>query len=374
MIQISPTAISIPLSEEQIIDTNVFEIESDKKNKIEIKVLKSNINIILEGKQKNSLESTFYCSKQSINEIKNNKYFLMFDNLDEIYEEIINLMRNNKPILLEENNKIIISIPISTTKIKESKFILYKKEKSDKERIDDLYSIINDLKKNYNNKINKLNRKIKKQNNRINELNNKLENQNKIIIELAKNDEKLFKIDINIFQDSLIINKNDKYISYLNEWLSKDYQNFKTKLLFRKSINGDSYNEFHRLCDNQRKTITLIQTKDGLIIGGYTTKNWNTLGKCYDDDKAFLFSLTKGRIFPIKKNCKAILGSEYNGPWFACFGFHNKKEDKKGLSQGYYYYKNKNEEYYENYDELIPKDKKNSFFDINEVEIYKIEK
>ena len=35
--------------------------------------------------------------------------------------------------------------------------------------------------------------------------------------------------------------------------------------LFRKSINGDSYNEFHRLCDNQGKTITLIQTKDGLI-------------------------------------------------------------------------------------------------------------
>ena len=228
MIQISPTTISIPLSEEQIIDTNVFEIESDKKNKIEIKVLKSNINIILEGKQKNSLESTFYCSKQSINEIKNNKYFLMFDNLDEIYEGIINLMRNNKPILLEENNKIIISIPISTTKIKELKFILYKKEKSDKERIDDLYSIINDLKKNYNNKINKLNRKIKKQNNRINELNNKLENQNKIIIELAKNDEKLFKIDINIFQDSLIINKNDKYIIHIMNFI--DYVIIKEKL------------------------------------------------------------------------------------------------------------------------------------------------
>ena len=372
MIQLSPIAISIPLSEEQIIDTNVFEIESDKKNKIEIKVLKSNINIILEGKQKNSLESTFYCSKQSINEIKNNKYFLMFDNLDEIYEEIINLMRNNKPILLEENNKIIISIPISTTKIKESKFILYKKEKSDKERIDDLYSIINDLKKNYNNKINKLNRKIKKQNNKINELNKKLENQNKIIIEPVKNDEKLFKIDINIFQDSLIINKNDKYISYLNEWLSKDYQNFKTKLLFRKSINGDSYNEFHRLYDNQRKTITLIQTNNGLIIGGYTIKNWDTSGKWYEDDEAFVFSLTKGRIFPIKKNCKAILGSKYNGPWFACFGFHNKKEDKKGLSQGYYYYKNKNDESFENYDKLIPNDKDDVMFYVNEVEIYKI--
>ena len=68
----------------------------------------------------------------------------------------------------------------------------------------------------------------------------------------------------NIFQDGLIINKNDKYISYLNEWLRKDNQNFKTKLLFRKSINGDSYNEFHKLCDNQGKTITLIQANNEL--------------------------------------------------------------------------------------------------------------
>ena len=145
MEEIPGQKMSTPLMEEKFIDTNIFEAESDKKNKIEIKVLKSNINIIFEAEQKNILESNIYYSKQSINDIKNNKYFLMFDNLDEIYEEIINLMRTNKPILLEENNKIIISILISTTKIKELKYILYKKDKSDKERIDDLYSIINDL-------------------------------------------------------------------------------------------------------------------------------------------------------------------------------------------------------------------------------------
>ena len=126
MEEIPGQKMSTPLMEEKFIDTNIFEAESDKKNKIEIKVLKSNINIIFEAEQKNILESNIYYSKQSINDIKNNKYFLMFDNLDEIYEEIINLMRTNKPILLEENNKIIISILISTTKIKELKFILYK--------------------------------------------------------------------------------------------------------------------------------------------------------------------------------------------------------------------------------------------------------
>ena len=188
---------------------------------------------------------------------------------------------------------------------------------------------------------------------------------------MQKNEEKLKEIITrNIFKDSLIINKNYKYISYLNEWLSKDNQNFKTQLLFRKPINGDSYNEFHRLCDNQGKTITLIQTNNGLIIGGYTTQNWDKSGKWYEDDEAFLFSLTKGRIFPIKKGKFAILGKSNLGPWFAYVGFEN--FGKNNLSQGYYYYKNKNDEIFENYDELIPNDKDDVMFYVNEVEIYKI--
>ena len=302
----------------------------------------------------------------------------MFENLDEIYEEITNLMRNNKPILFEENNKIIISIPISTTKIKELKFILYKKEKSDKERIDDLYSIINDLRiisQQQNSKIEEQNHKIENQNKKINELNDKiielnekLENQNRIIKEISKNKEKLNKIITQtIFNDSLIINKNEKYISYLNEWLSKDNIYFKTQLLFRKSINGDSYNEFHRLCDNQGKTITLIQTKDGLIIGGYTIKNQDTSGKWSEDYKAFIFSLNKGRVFPIKKNCSAILGRKDHGPWFAYIGFGC--TGRQNLSQGEFVYKNKTSSNFDNYDEIIPNDHKGKFFDVVEVEI-----
>ena len=91
-----------------------------------------------------------------------NKYFLMFDNLNEIYDEIINLIQNNNPSLIEEKNKLLISIPLSTTKIKEIIIEINEKEKSDKEKIEDLYLMINNLRSSYNKQINELNKIIDK--------------------------------------------------------------------------------------------------------------------------------------------------------------------------------------------------------------------
>ena len=141
-------------------------------------------------------------------------------------------------------------------------------------------------------------------------------------------------------------------------------------MLFRKSNNGNSFDEFHRLCDNQGKTLVLIQTDNNLIIGGYTTKDWNTSEKWYYDDQSFLFSLTKEKIFPNKKNCSAIRGSKYNGPWFAYIGFRS--SGKNDLTQGYFYYQKDEGQRFENYNEIIPNNNKDTYFDVKEVEIYKI--
>ena len=366
---------------EKILESENLEIKSDKNNNFEIKISKSLTKIIIEGKHKNIIESIIYYSQKTIEEIKMNKYFLMFDNLDEIYSEILNLMKNNKVCINEEINKLIIKIPLTNIKIKEIKMILNKKEKSDKERIDDLYSIIDNMKYYYNkkidelinvtqqqnNKINELgninqqqNNKInelyninQKQNNKINELNNKIENL-KEIIEGYKNNINIPKNENvkSIFSDSIIINNNQNYISNLNKWINQREGKFNTKLLFRKSNNGNSFDEFHRLCDNQGKTLVLIQTDNNLIIGGYTTKDWNTSEKWYYDDQSFLFSLTKEKIFPNKKNCNAIRGSK--------------------LTQGYFYYQKDEYQCFENYNEIIPNNNKDTYFDVKEVEIYKI--
>ncbi len=321
-----------------------------------------------------------------------NKYFLMFDNLDEIYEEMLSLFKNNKIYTIEENNQLNIKISLSNTKIKEMKIILNKKEKSDKDKINDLYSIIDNMKSKYNRKIDELtnitqiqNNKIAElsnkitelsninhqQNNKINELNYKIENLKEIINEIKiRNNHPKLEINKSNFNDSLILNKNNNYISNLNKWINQRECQFKTKLLFRKSINGNSYNEFHRLCDKQGKTLVLIQTDNNLIIGGYTSKDWDTSGNWHKDNESFLFSLTYGKIFPIKKNCDAILGSEDCGPWFAYIGFRD--GGKNDLTQGIFYYRVFHDESYENFNEIIPNDKKETYFDAKEVEIYKI--
>ena len=384
MDEILPPTTPNPIDDnEKILDTETLEIESDKNNKIEIKISKKQTHFTIEAKNKHIIEPIIYYSKKTIEEIKMNKYFLMFDNLDEIYSEILSLMKNNKVSINEEINQLIIKIPLSNTKIKEIKLILNKKEKSDKERIDGLYSIIDNMKSYYdkkidelininhqqNNKIIELNNINQQQNNKINELINKIENlkeiingnKNNIIIQKKEN------IQI-IFNDSIIISKNKNYISNLNKWINQREGKFNTKLLFRKSINGNSYNEFHRLCDNQGKTLLLIQTDNNLIIGGYTTKDWNTSGKWYNDEKSFLFSLTKGRIFPSKKNCHSIRGSKELGPWFAYIGF--RELGRKDLTQGiFHYHLNEN---FENYNEIIPNNNKDTFFNVIEIEIYKI--
>ena len=187
------------------------------------------------------------------------------------------------------------------------------------------------------------------------------------------NNYKKFLNNPNIFDDSVIINQNLKYIFDLKKWISPDNISFTTKLLFRKSINGDSFKEFHRLCDHKGKTLVLIKGEEGFIIGGYTTVDWDTSGNWYKDDKSFLFSLTKSQIFPIKAGKDSIRGCIDNGPWFAFIGF--KSYEKNNLSQGYFYYqKHPNHECFENFNNIIPNEKKNRTFNVTEVEIYQINK
>ena len=240
-----------------------------------------------------------------------------------------------------------------------------KKEKTDKEKINELYSIIYNLKLYFSNQINELSAKIEKQNLQILELQKKLEDKNKSETKNIKNDNN------NILDDSLIVTNNINYISNLKKWISPNNKSFTTKLLFRKSVNGDSFQEFHKLCDYKGKTLVLISAEEGFIIGGYTTHDWDISGNWYNDDDSFLFSLTKGQIFENKKNKHSILGGKECGPWFHCIGF-SKDSKKKNLSEGYFFYKNESMSSFKNYEEIIPNEKKNRTFNVTEVEIYQI--
>ena len=61
------------------------------------------------------------------------------------------------------------------------------------------------------------------------------------------------------------------------------------------SENGSSSNDFHKYCDNQGATLTLIKTTGNVIFGGFTPLSWSSSyrGHCDYSKKTFVFSLEK---------------------------------------------------------------------------------
>ena len=138
----------------------------------------------------------------------------MFDSIEEIFNELSNLIDNSKPVIIEETNKFLLSIPLPTTKIKEIIFEINEEEKSDKQKIEELYLIISNLKeqillnkneKNLKKEIIELTSKVEEQNKEIEELKKKIESWIEYKKEKDKKKEKLLNLD------SLIINNNKKY-------------------------------------------------------------------------------------------------------------------------------------------------------------------
>ena len=147
-----------------------FNILTDKGHNYEI-ILKSNnlSSIKFESIVKDDLTIYNYSSIFTIEKIKENKYFSMFDTIDEIINEINLLLEKNSPSIIEESEGIILKIPLNTSKIKEITFFINKKTKNNNEKIDELYLIISHLK----NQINKeLLLKLNEQNDEINRLKN----------------------------------------------------------------------------------------------------------------------------------------------------------------------------------------------------------
>ena len=166
-----------------------------------------------------------------------------------------------------------------------------------------------------------------------------------------------------ILFDSKIINKNEEYINNIIKWINKGKKEITTELLYRKTDNGDSYNTFHQLCDNQGPTVILIKGNKGFIIGGYTPLSWDSNSGYKKDNETFLFSLTNNEIYTkCKEDIDSIYYSKNYGPHFHCLKFpEGNNMNKIELAYGCSNYKNLNK--------IIPSSGKS---DVEEVEVYKI--
>ena len=68
-------------------------------------------------------------------------------------------------------------------------------------------------------------------------------------------------------------------------------------LLYKATVDTDKASAFHNKCNKAKSTLVLIETVKGKRFGGYTSTNWE--GNCIEkkDNKAFVFTLDKMKIF-----------------------------------------------------------------------------
>lgn len=90
-------------------------------------------------------------------------------------------------------------------------------------------------------------------------------------------------------------------------------------LCYRKSKDGCRVDLFHKYCDSFSATVTLITSKNEEIFGGFTRRKWDGELLKYDP-YAFLFSLSKMKVYHIGNNLIAIRADPY---FFPSFGLND---------------------------------------------------
>ena len=354
-----------PTPKETLKSEKTYKILSDKNNSFSLtfKNLVSSIEIYAYFQEE--ILKRIYNHKFTLDSLKkNNKYFMLFESIDEIYDDLILLLDKNQTKILEDTNFISISIPIESLKIKEILFVINELEKNDNEKMQEIFSLILEMKSEI--------KKLNEENKKLNEDNKNLKEQLNIYIPYLEeykkkcDDKKQNKIIRNL--DSKIINENEKYNITLKNWINPNLT-IKAQLLYRASRDGEEYSTFHKLCDNQGPTIVLAKLTDGNILGSYTPLDWETKTLGWKSDpNMFVFSLTENQKAMKKQSsynygiyCHQNYGPESN---FLAFQSNHKMKEPMLRIEG--------KEYTINTQILAPGKQNGSFYKADEVEVFKI--
>ena len=313
-----------------------IELNSDKNNPFSLILNADNYSYLnIKAIKKNDLFNKSFSNKFAVDKIKENKYFVMFEDLKEICNELSERIKTKEIKLIENANNLIFIISLHTTKIKEITFELNEEQKNDKDKINNLNQLIinlnkemNELKAEHKKEINELKNIINNQNNEI----NKLKEQMKSLLKHIESKEIILK------NNSLIINNNNEYNKLIKNWINPD-KKIEGELLYRLSRDGDQISTFHSLCDNKGPTLTLFETKEG-----------------------------KNQKYKKLQNENSIYCNNSYGPWTYGVGFSQINQMRK-----IQHYVSDINSYYEKGAEILPNNSDNTkYFEVKEVEVYKI--
>ena len=254
------------MEEVQLTSEKSFQIElsSDKNNSYSLEFnLNSCIEII--ANQINNIINKSYSNKYSFEEIRETKYFLQFDTFSEILDEIKIRIDSNKIIIKENENKLIINVPLPSTKNKEIIFELNPIIKSNNERLNDLTDLIiklnTEMNKIKNENMQSKNEEIINLKNEIKQLNDKYNNLEKKEIQL-NNENTQLKKEINNFKDkeTQLKSSNDQIIIDIN-FLKSENTQLKNEANELKNNNNQLKNEVDKL----KNEVTQLKNKNTLL-------------------------------------------------------------------------------------------------------------
>ena len=284
-----------------------------------------------------------YSNILSFESFKNlHKYYRFFDNLGEIYNDII---KSEIKIKSEDMNKgnITLYLTVNINKdIYEIKISLNRKELDKYKDIDIIMANYIEMKKELD--------EIKQQ----------------------------FKLNDKLFNDSNLLKKNNQYINLIQEGIRHQFNRdiINTSLLYRCSRDGDDKAIFHQKCDGISNTIVIAESESNKLFGGFTTQQWDQSNKTKNDDNAFLFQLNKFEIHYIIKGKGGIYCGEGLGPTFGsyerfCLCLQDVGKSLEGsnredsYSEKDYSFENKNKQNY-----IL---EGNCSFKLKDYEVYKLE-
>ena len=312
---------------------------------------------------------------------RHSNYFNKFSSLNEMYNEIINLIEEQKYSIKKDPSStgfIFLNLyPETMNDMDEEpveiEFKIPLIRISSNSIVENLFEIITDMSiqiNNLNEKVRNLEsdhvsqKQMSDSNKNIEKISLKLNKFNKSVLNLEEDNNFLNRMKA-VMSKNILLSKDDDNL--LKIWINRG--NIKLSLIYKATIDSDFSNAFHSKCDDHAPTITIIKTEEGIRFGGYTTKTWNCNEECKKDDNAFLFSLDKRKKYPIKKGTEcAIYCNNDFGPTFG-EGFDLCLCDNyMGVNGSYSYFPT-------SYGKGNPTNEltgKNSNFKVSDVEIYQV--
>ena len=286
--------------------------------KFDIKITKASENslkIRLVSKEGTDKFESEFTLQDLINE---NKVFLIFENIDEVIDNLKLVIENEYLSLFLDMNydfyfEFFIDINGNKKQVRllieplneDSKKKMAERIQQQNKQIEKLEKKNKTLEKNYHD----LYDSIKK--------NYIVQNQFNKVVYQAPNPQNL-SIDSKIFQTEEEIEFIKNIISERKYKKSGNNDKFTLNLIYRGTRDGDMGQDFHKFCDGLCPILLLIKTTHNVRFGGYTETYFEGtseyMGK--KDDNAFIFSLDKMKFYNIEKGQNAILCYINYGPVF----------------------------------------------------------